>query len=74
MLTSIPPEIGQLLSLETLDLSENELTTLPAELADLELLEQLDIYDNPFTRLPADLLEDGRLEGQGCNIVREPVA
>ena len=74
LLTSIPPEIGQLLSLETLDLSENELTTLPAELADLELLEQLDIYDNPFTRLPADLLEDGRLEGQGCNIVREPVA
>ena len=73
MLTSIPPEIGQLLSLETLDLSENELTTLPAELADLELLEQLDIYDNPFTRLPADLLEDGRLEGQGCNIVREPI-
>ena len=49
------------------------ITTLPAELADCELLEQLDIYDNPFESLPEELEEDGALEENGCNIVREAI-
>ena len=72
-LEELPKEIGECSSLETLDLSDNQLTTLPAELADCELLEQLDIYDNPFESLPEELEEDGALEENGCNIVREAI-
>ena len=47
-----PKELGNLVALETLDLSDNLLETLPSELANLDLLEQLDIYNNNFKKLP----------------------
>ena len=40
-LTSLPAEIGQLTSLEELDLGENQLTSLPAEIGQLTALEGL---------------------------------
>ena len=72
-LKKIPKELGNLAALQTLDVSENELTTLPKQLAECELLEQLDIYNNPFKKLPEEFDEEGLMEAQGCNVVREPI-
>ena len=44
-LTSLPAEIGQLRSLERLDLNANYLTSLPAEIGQLRSLKELDLGD-----------------------------
>jgi len=71
-ITSLPTELGNIVGLETLHLEHNQLTTLPVELAELAFLEQLDICNNNITELPADFEAGGKLEAQGCSIVRVP--
>jgi Leucine Rich repeats (2 copies)/Leucine Rich Repeat len=55
---ALPPEIGQLIDLQTLDLSGNPLTALPPEIGQLTSLWGLDLSGNPLTALPPEI---GRL-------------
>jgi internalin A len=48
----LPSEIGQLINLESLDLSDNKLTTLPDEIAQLTNLTSFYFSNNQLTRLP----------------------
>ena len=54
-LTSLPAEIGQLVSLVELDLGGNQLTSLPSEIGQLTSLTQLNLYNNQLTSLPAEI-------------------
>jgi Leucine-rich repeat (LRR) protein len=64
-LTSVPAEIGQLTSLERLDLDGNQLTTVPAEIGQLRSLKQLWLHGNALTSVPAAIRE---LEAAGCYV------
>ena len=57
-LTTLPPEIGQLLNLQALNLAENQLTTLPPEIGQLLNLGSLILWRNQLTTLPPEI---GRL-------------
>jgi Leucine-rich repeat (LRR) protein len=63
-MTGVPAEIGQLLKLEVLDLSNNQLTGLPNELGNLKNLKTFNISGNKYSeqdlqgiiaRLPASV-------------------
>ena len=56
---AIPPDIGQLRSLESLGLGGNDLTSLPPEIGQLRNLESLDLRYNRLASLPPEL---GRLQ------------
>ncbi|HSW76680.1 MAG TPA: leucine-rich repeat domain-containing protein [Candidatus Saccharimonadales bacterium] len=51
----LPPEMGQLSSLQTLDLSYNELSTLPQEMGQLHSLQSLDLSYNKLSALPPEM-------------------
>jgi internalin A len=51
-LTTLPPEIGNLINLIHLNISNNQLTTLPPEIGNLINLTHLDISNNQLTTLP----------------------
>jgi Leucine-rich repeat (LRR) protein len=75
-LTTLPPEISQLTSLQRLDLAGNQLTTLPAEIGQLTSLQRLDLRYNQLTALPrelAELLERGLSLQLDGNPLREPL-
>jgi Leucine-rich repeat (LRR) protein len=59
-LASVPPWIGSLTRLRTLDLGHNVLSSLPDSMAELQALEILYIHDNRLAVLPAWL---GSLRG-----------
>ena len=59
-LTSLPAEIGQLTSLERLDLFVNQLTSLPAEIWQLTSLEGLSLNGNQLTSVPAAIRRAAR--------------
>jgi leucine-rich repeat protein SHOC2 len=52
---AVPAEIGQLTSLEVLDLGGNQLTSLPAEIRQLTSLTKLNLCGNHLTSLPAEI-------------------
>jgi Leucine-rich repeat (LRR) protein len=52
-LEEVPPEVGKLTALHTLNLYINRLTTLPDELQSLTALENLDIAHNAFSTVSA---------------------
>ena len=54
-LRTLPSEIGELTSLISLWLSNNELEQLPDEIAQLSLLRDLVLDRNKLTQLPADI-------------------
>jgi Leucine-rich repeat (LRR) protein len=54
-LTGLPPEIGQLASLEFLDLQGNDLTGFPPELSQLTNLQDLVLYQNPLESIPPEV-------------------
>lgn len=54
-LKELPPEIGNLSSLQTLALVGNKLSYLPPEIGSMESLERLDIAFNQFRRMPPEL-------------------
>ena len=56
----MPPEIGQLTGLTTLDLGSNQLTTLPPEIGQLTGLTTLHLWNNQLTTLPPEI---GQLTG-----------
>ena len=51
----LPPEIGQLDNLTTLDLEDNDLTSLPPEIGQLTNLTRLDLDNNQLTSLPPEI-------------------
>ncbi len=57
-LTTLPPEIGQLTALTTLDLNNTQIATLPPELGQLLALRELRLSGNQLTTLPPEI---GRL-------------
>ena len=54
-LTNVPPELGQLASLQDLDLSDNQMTSVPHELGQLANLRELDVSNNQLTSVPSEL-------------------
>ena len=54
-LLQIPPLIGNLTSLKTLDLSNNHLTEIPELIGSLTFLEKLDLSFNKLTKLPESI-------------------
>ena len=54
-LLAVPAVIGQLTSLEQLNLRGNKLTSLPAEIGQLTSLEQLNLGGNKLTSLPVEV-------------------
>ena len=54
----LPPEIGQLTTLENLDLSETQLSELPPEIGQLTALQSLNLGNNRLSELPPEI---GRL-------------
>ena len=52
---AVPTEVGQLASLEVLDLGGNQLTSLPAEIGQLTSLTELNLCGNQLTSLPAEI-------------------
>ncbi|MGH8885988.1 MAG: leucine-rich repeat domain-containing protein, partial [Egibacteraceae bacterium] len=61
-LTALPPQIGQLANLQTLDLRGNQLTALPAELGDLPETLLLALDGNPLREPLPQLVERGLRE------------
>ncbi|MEN9654852.1 MAG: hypothetical protein RL235_964 [Chlamydiota bacterium] len=53
-LRQIPPEIGLLVNLQTLDLKNNQLTALPPEFGSLKGLQYLYLNNNQLTSLPPE--------------------
>ena len=56
-LSELPAEIGQVTSLEDLDLGRNMLSELPPEIAQLQNLRQLKLQGNQFEAFPVVILE-----------------
>lgn len=54
-MTALPKEIGQLLQLEKIYLSDNQLTTLPKEIGQLHRLQKFDVSGNQLTALPKEI-------------------
>lgn len=54
-LTALPPLVGELTSMKSLDANSNKLTTLPAEMGSLAGLEELLLYKNELKELPKEL-------------------
>ena len=54
-ITELPPEIGQLITLQELNLSFNQLKSLPPEIGQLHSLKELDLKFNKFSRLPSEI-------------------
>ena len=54
-MTALPPEIGQLTSLQTLNLDGNQLTALPPEIGQLTSLQTLGLDGNQLTALPPEI-------------------
>lgn len=55
LLTSLPPQVGDLRSLVVLDLSDNLLSYLPPELGHLTNLMELLLFNNRLQSLPPEL-------------------
>jgi Leucine-rich repeat (LRR) protein len=62
-LTVLPPEIGQLTTLQTLDLRHNQLTVLPPEIGRLTNLDGLYLDGNQLTALPPEIGRLTNLDG-----------
>jgi len=69
-LTALPPEIGQLTSLQTLDLGNNQLTALPPEVWRLPCLRNLNISGNPLPEIPPELWQKKDWEALGLGKLR----
>ncbi len=54
-LTALPPEIGQLQALISLDLRKNQLTNLPPDVGQLQALITLDVSYNQLASLPPEI-------------------
>ncbi len=54
-LITLPKEIGLLLNLSELCLSDNQIKSLPAEIGQLDSLKELDLSKNELTHLPAEI-------------------
>ncbi|UOB19144.1 leucine-rich repeat domain-containing protein [Abyssalbus ytuae] len=61
-LTNIPAAIGQLTSLVSLSLGNNQLASLPAEIGQLTNLKFLYLYENQLTSIPAEIGQLASLE------------
>ncbi|UOB19143.1 leucine-rich repeat domain-containing protein [Abyssalbus ytuae] len=61
-LVTLPAEIGQLTSLETLSLYSNQLTSIPAEIGQLTSLKGLYLGNNQLTSIPAGIGQLTNLE------------
>uniref|UniRef100_A0A182IWW8 Disease resistance R13L4/SHOC-2-like LRR domain-containing protein n=1 Tax=Anopheles atroparvus TaxID=41427 RepID=A0A182IWW8_ANOAO len=62
VIDTLPPQIGRLVCLETLDLSDNSLQCLPPSLGQLGRLSRLLLNGNLLTQLPPELGRLQRLE------------
>jgi len=55
MITSLPPDFGSLVHLQTLDLSYNQMNSLPGSMSKLKKLHTLNFQNNNFTTLTDEL-------------------
>jgi GTPase SAR1 family protein len=62
VLSSLPPELKQLVNLQTLDLSSNQLSSLPPEIGQLVNLQSLDLGSNQLSSLPPEFGQLKNLE------------
>jgi internalin A len=61
-ITTLPPEIGQLINLRILDLSNNRLASLPSAIGQLTNLTHLYLYGNRLNSLPSEIRQLPQLE------------
>jgi len=61
-ITGLPPEIGLLTHLRTLNLYDNKLTQLPPEIGQLANLQKLHLYHNQLMHLPPQIARLAKLE------------
>jgi internalin A len=61
-LASLPAEIGNCTSLETLYLNNNQLTALPKEIGNCSSLQTLDLVNNQLTALPKEIENCSKLK------------
>jgi len=70
-LTTLPPEFGQLSSLQSLDLSFNRLTSIPKDLGKLHRLRVLSLQGNQFDTIPSEVAQ---LKLQSFGISKNPLS
>ena len=56
-LTSLPPEIGRITSLNALYLSYNQLKAIPSEIIQLSNLKVINLYQNRFEMIPPEIMQ-----------------
>ena len=61
-LSRLPPEIGQLVRLQSLNLGFNQLSQLPPEIGQLTNLQSLDLRSNQLSQLPPEIGQLVRLQ------------
>lgn len=61
-LTEVPPQVFELIELQSLDLTLNKLTVLPVAVSELRHLQSLSLSNNKLTTLPATVSELRQLQ------------
>ena len=65
-IAELPAELGTLVSLTALDVSDNDITALPDVLLSLKGLTQLELYKNKITALPLAIGDLKELKVRGA--------
>lgn len=67
-LEKLPPEIGQLTSLQSLDLSRNQISELPSVIGQLTSLQSLNLCSNQISKFPSEFEQLTSLKYLDCSI------
>ena len=75
-ITGLPDNVGNLVNVETINMSKNNLETVPASIGKLQKLKKLNFSGNPIKTLPIELGNCKSLKSlnlKGCGTPQEEV-